>query len=213
MTQAAAAGTAIAAVDPTALLGDWRLTRRLADRRTGLSGVVRGQLTLRSEAGGHISWVEQGTLLWNGSRLPVSRSYRLLRAEEGWWLYFPDGRSFHAWTPGQWVHHPCREDSYRGLITITGPDRWRTIWEVDGPDKAQRIITWLSRSAAFREAVSVPPLEREGQRISDAGAEIKAAVSQGARAQAAGPRAAVRCASSSWPGPRVSPSGPRRGAP
>jgi hypothetical protein len=152
MTQAAAAGNTIAALDPTALLGDWRLTRRLADRRTGLSGVVRGQLTLRSEGGGHISWVEQGTLLWNGSRLAVSRSYRLLRAEDGWWLYFPDGRSFHAWTPGQWVHHPCREDSYRGLITITGPDRWRTLWEVDGPDKAQRIVTWLSRSAALGTA-------------------------------------------------------------
>ena len=157
MTQAAAAGNAVAAIDPTALLGDWRLTRRLADRRTGMSGVVRGRLTLRSEGGGHISWVEQGTLLWNGSRLSVSRSYRLLRAEEGWWVYFPDGRSFHAWTPGQWVYHPCREDSYRGLITITGPDRWRTRWEVDGPDKAQRIITWLSRSPVPRS-----PLESSG---------------------------------------------------
>ena len=157
MTQAAAAGNTIAAIDPTALLGDWRLTRRLADRRTGMSGVVRGRLTLRGEGGGHISWVEQGTLLWNGSRLSVSRSYRLLRAEEGWWVYFPDGRPFHAWTPGQWVHHPCREDSYRGLITITGPDRWRTRWEVDGPDKAQRIITWLSRSPVPRS-----PLESSG---------------------------------------------------
>jgi hypothetical protein len=62
MTQAAAAGNAVAAIDPTALLGDWRLTRRLADRRTGLSGVVRGRLTLRGEGGGHISWVEQGTV-------------------------------------------------------------------------------------------------------------------------------------------------------
>lgn len=149
MTQAPAAADTMAAIEPTALLGDWRLTRRLADRRTGLSGTVRGQLTLRSEGAGHMSWAEQGTLIWNGSRLSVSRSYRLLRAEEGWWLYFPDGRPFHAWTPGQWVHHPCREDSYRGLISITGPDRWRTLWAVDGPDKAQRIITWLSRSTAL----------------------------------------------------------------
>jgi hypothetical protein len=134
----------VAAIDPTALLGDWRLTRRLADLRAGLSGTVHGRLTLRTERG-EIAWIEQGILLWNGSRLSVSRSYRLLRAEHGWWLYFADGRPFHAWVPGQWVHHPCREDSYRGLITITGPDRWRTRWEVDGPDKAQLIITWLSR--------------------------------------------------------------------
>ena len=142
------AGDRIAAIDPTDLLGDWRLTRTLADRRTGLSGTVYGRLTLRCERD-QIAWVEQGTLLWNGSRLSVSRSYRLLRAEQGWWLYFPDGRPFHAWILGQWVHHPCREDSYRGLITITAPDQWRTLWEIDGPDKAQRIITWLSRSRAF----------------------------------------------------------------
>lgn len=138
------AGDNIAAIDPTVLLGDWRLARRLADHRTGLSGTVSGRLSLRSERG-QITWVEQGTLLWNGARLPVSRSYRMRRAGEGWWLYFSDGRPFHAWIPGQWVRHPCREDSYRGLITITGPDHWRTLWEVNGPDKAQRITTWLSR--------------------------------------------------------------------
>ena len=142
------AGNDSAAIDPTALLGDWRLTRELADRRTGRSGTVSGRLTLRSERG-QIAWAEQGTLLWNGSRLPVSRSYRLRRAGEGWWLYFADGRLFHPWIPGRWVHHPCREDSYRGLITITGPDQWRTRWEVDGPDKAQLIITQLSRSTAL----------------------------------------------------------------
>ena len=142
------AGNDIAAIDPTALLGDWRLTRELADRRTGRSGTVSGRLTLRSERG-QIVWAEQGTVLWNGSRLPVSRSYRLRRAGEGWWLYFADGRLFHPWIPGRWVHHPCREDSYRGLITITGPDQWRTRWEVDGPDKAQLIITQLSRSTAL----------------------------------------------------------------
>lgn len=145
MTRAAVAAATIAATDPAALLGDWRLTRTLSDQRAGLSGTMSGQLTLRSEGDGQIAWAEQGTLAWNGSRLPVSRSYRLQRAEEGWWLYFSDGRPFHPWTPGQWVHHPCREDSYRGLITITGPDRWRTRWEVDGPDKEQRIMTELSR--------------------------------------------------------------------
>jgi hypothetical protein len=133
-----------AAIGPAALLGDWRLERWLADRGTGRSGTVSGSLTLRAE-GDQIVWSEQGTLLWNGSRLPVSRSYRLLRAEDGWWLYFPDGRPFHPWTPGQWVRHPCREDSYRGLITITGPDQWRTRWDVEGPGKAQRIMTELFR--------------------------------------------------------------------
>jgi hypothetical protein len=131
-------------IDPTVLLGDWRLTRTLADRHMGLSGTVSGQLTLR-EKNDQITWVEQGTLLWNGSRLPVSRSYLLRRAEDGWWLYFSDGQPFHPWTPGQWVQHPCREDTYRGLITITGPEAWHTLWEVKGPEKNQQIATHLSR--------------------------------------------------------------------
>ena len=115
-----------AAIDPTALLGDWRLTRRLADRRTGRSGTVCGQLTLRSERG-QIAWVEQGTLLWNGSRLPVSRSYRLLRAGEGWWLYFADGRPFHRLDSGPMGAPPVprgflsRPDHHRRTRPVAHP--------------------------------------------------------------------------------------------
>jgi hypothetical protein len=144
-----------AAAGPDALLGNWRLTRTVADLRTGRSGTVSGQLRLRAE-GDRIGWDEQGTMVWNGSRLPVSRAYQLRRAGDGWWLHFPDGRPFHPWRPGQWVHHPCREDSYRGLITITGPDLWRTRWEVEGPDKAQQIMTWLSRPGPDQGFLATP---------------------------------------------------------
>ena len=121
--------------------------RPLADRRAGRSGTVRGQLTLRRE-GDEISGPSRAPYL---ERIPAGRIPLLLpgRAEDGWWLYFPDGRPFHAWAAGSVGAPPCREDSYRGLITITGPDQWGTQWEVDGPAKAQRIIAWLSRSAAL----------------------------------------------------------------
>ncbi len=112
-----------------------------------MSGTVDGRLTMRP-GDDDIVWAEQGTLVWNGSRLSVSRSYRLERTENGWWLHFLDGRPFHSWLPGEWVEHPCRRDAYRGLITITGPDQWGTVWEVQGPDKAQRIVTRFSRPTA-----------------------------------------------------------------
>jgi hypothetical protein len=138
-------GSVKEAVAPTALLGEWQLTRWVRDERAGLSGTASGRLTLRAEES-QIAWEEQGTLLWDGSRMPFSRSYRLWRTVDGWWVYFPDGRPFHLWSPGHRVHHPCAEDSYRGLITISGPDAWQTLWDVRGPATSQSIRTELSRA-------------------------------------------------------------------
>jgi hypothetical protein len=137
-------------VDPTALLGEWELTRELRDERAGLSGTAFGQLTLRTEDD-RIAWLEQGTLLWNGSRLPFSRSYWLRRGDDGWWVDFPDGRPFHPWRPGDWVEHPCGEDSYHGLFSVAGPDEWHTEWDVRGPTTTQRITTRLSRPPRLDE--------------------------------------------------------------
>jgi Family of unknown function (DUF6314) len=135
--------------EPTALLGEWQLTRSLRDELAGLSGTASGRLTLRAEDDG-IAWQEQGTLLWNGSQLPFSRSYRLRRTPTGWWLYFADGRPFHPWTPGHRVIHPCAEDEYHGLITVDGPDSWQTLWDVRGPATAQRIRTQFTRLTGHR---------------------------------------------------------------
>lgn len=140
-------GPAAVAVEPTALLGDWRLCRRLRDQRAGRFGIVEGSLTLRAE-GGLIAWHEEGTLRWNGSRTPISRDYQLRHTDEGWWMEFADGRAFHPWRPGHWVSHPCAADVYDGLVSITGPDSWRTLWDVRGPDKSQRIITRLTRTGS-----------------------------------------------------------------
>lgn len=148
------------AVEPTALLGEWQLTRWVRDERAGLSGTASGRLTLRVEDD-EVAWQEQGTLLWNGSQLPFSRSYRLRRTPEGWWLYFPDGRPFHPWTPGRPVVHPCAEDEYDGLITVDGPDSWQTLWDVRGPATAQHIRTQLTRlttrSSTYADVGCDPP--------------------------------------------------------
>jgi hypothetical protein len=137
-------GSVKEAVEPTALLGEWRLDRRVRDERAGLSGTALGLLTLRADDS-QLVWREQGTLQWNGSQLPFSRSYLVRRVEGDWWLLFADGRPFHPWRPGEWVHHPCSEDDYHGLISIDGPDDWHTVWDVRGPATTQHITTRLGR--------------------------------------------------------------------
>lgn len=129
---------------PSDLVGEWVLARRLADRRTGHHGTVRGRLLLHRH-GDRVDWAENGTLSWDGTTLAVSRHYVLRRDDEGWWVYFPHGGAFHPWRPGAWVEHPCRADRYRGLITVDDADHWRTLWEVAGPGKSQRIITRFAR--------------------------------------------------------------------
>jgi hypothetical protein len=133
-------------VEPTALLGQWRLTRQVSDELAGLSGTAAGELTLRAE-GDEIAWCERGVLRWNASELPFSRAYQLRRVDAEWWLFFSDGRPFHAWHPGHWVDHPCRADVYRGLVTIVAPGAWHTRWDLRGPAKQQRITTQFSRSS------------------------------------------------------------------
>jgi hypothetical protein len=137
----------VSGLEPTALLGRWQLTRQIVDEGAGLSGTASGELTMLDEDD-HLLWREQGTLLWNGLRLPFTRAYRLRRVDDRWWVYFEDGRPFHLWRPGNWVEHPCSEDVYRGLITIAGPDAWQTDWELRGPTKQQRITTQFSRPKA-----------------------------------------------------------------
>lgn len=135
------------------LVGRWSLARRVADRRTGQQGTVRGFLVIAADDDG-FRWDERGILSWAGVDHPVSRSYLLRQREDGWWVEFVDGREFHPWRPGAVVTHPCRADVYTGLVTVDG-DRMRTCWDVRGPGKEQRLVTRFYRSAAIDSGVSV----------------------------------------------------------
>lgn len=135
------------------LAGRWSLARRVADRRTGQQGTVRGSLVIAADDDG-LRWEERGTLTWAGADHPVRRVYLLRERGDGWWVEFEDGREFHPWRPGAVVSHPCRADVYSGLIDVDG-DRIRTCWDVRGPGKEQRLVTRLYRSAAIDSGVSV----------------------------------------------------------
>jgi hypothetical protein len=124
---------------PPDLLGRWRLHRRLVDRRLRRSGIVVGELSIVAD-GAEVGWREHGTLCWDGREVPVSRTLRFRQVDGDWHVHFADGRPFHPWRPGRVIEHPCRADVYRGLIDATR-DRLRTLWDVTGPEKDQRILT------------------------------------------------------------------------
>jgi hypothetical protein len=136
--------TSAAEPAPTVLLGGWRLQRRIRDRRHGVSGRVVGELVVRRD-GADLHWHERGTLHWDGATVPVWRDLRLRQDDAGWSVFFADGRPFHPWRPGAVVEHPCREDLYRGLITVSAA-MLRTLWDVTGPAKDLRILTRCLRA-------------------------------------------------------------------
>jgi hypothetical protein len=149
--------------DPTRLCGAWRLTRRVVDRASGVAGMVAGQLIIRP-VGRRLSWQESGLFSWRvGGRTAgvppsalrtVSISRQLFLAETGgsWGMTFSDGRPFHPWILDRAVVHPCAEDTYSGLIRVDeSGTRMRTLWDVIGPAKDQRLITSFSLIPAVHE--------------------------------------------------------------
>lgn len=142
--------------DPRTLLGRWALRRRVTDRTTGLVGTVRGTLQISAHAdsllweeAGRFDWMlpASGTSRWQPARsAQISRSLRLALADGQWWMQFADGRPFHPWRPGAVVEHPCAADLYRGIVAVDrGSTRMRTVWDVSGPTKDQRLVTRLTR--------------------------------------------------------------------
>jgi hypothetical protein len=140
-------------VDPRELVGRWGLRRRIVDRRVGVFGAVAGELVLSPDGDG-VRWDETGTLRWDGASYAVTRTYLLRPVGSGWEMRFADGRPFHPWRPGETVTHPCRADVYTGVVDV-GPTRIRTVWDVTGPAKDQRLVTRCYRSAAIDSGVSV----------------------------------------------------------
>ena len=136
-------------VEPTDLLGTWRLDRRIIDRDGPQRrfGRVQGTLTLTVRDDGVVDWREQGELAWNGQLLAVSRTLHVVRTGTGWTVHFDDGREFHPWRPGAPVVHPCRADTYCGLVSVD-PDRarLRVVWDVTGPAKDRRLFTRCTRT-------------------------------------------------------------------
>lgn len=131
-------------MDPTGLLGTWALARVIDDRRAGERREVTGSATLVAESPNRIRWSEQGTMIWPGHEVPVSRTLHVDREPDGDWVVrFEDGRMFHPWAVGVAVDHPCTPDHYHGLIEVTGDpaEAWTVTWDATGPEKDYRMVT------------------------------------------------------------------------
>jgi len=122
------------------------MARRVVDRSAGTYGTVTGTLRVTAEDEG-VRLAESGVLRWCDAEYPVTRVSRLRRLDGEWWMLFEDGRPFHPWRPGTSVVHPCGADTYDGLVVLDRDgSRLRTLWDVRGPAKDQRLITRFTRS-------------------------------------------------------------------
>lgn len=138
-------------VTPVQLLGRWLLARDVDDR-LGPPRTVTGTLGLTRVDDDRIAWHEAGTMTWQGQTAEVTRDLLLSRRDrDGWTVCFADGRDFHAWRPGERVHHPCGSDDYRGLVEVVVRDgvgavtEWTVRWDVLGPAKNYTMTTRLTR--------------------------------------------------------------------
>jgi hypothetical protein len=151
-----------AAVHPAlALIGRWRLTRRIEDFRAGGDAHFEGEALLAPDLGpgegaaeppspgaaaAHLLWAEHGILRIGGAETQARRSYLWrLGPPDIVDVSYEDRRFFHAFVMapggGADVRHDCPPDLYDGAYLFEGPDLWRLTWRVRGPRKDYRMTT------------------------------------------------------------------------
>lgn len=125
------------------LEGEWRLVRRIDDRRAGQPGRLTGEAVFSAD-GADLQYREEGRLVIGGPADPVHaglalQSYRYaFPAPQRAAAHFRDGRFFHDLdlTSGHWAcTHLCDPDRYEGEFAVLDADTWRVVWTVAGPRK------------------------------------------------------------------------------
>jgi|GEM_PF-204560 len=122
--------------------GDWRVTRRIADRAGGqclrFSGTARF-----AWQGAALAYAETGLLHLPGRPpMPAERRY-LWRAGAGRIIVdHADGRPFHAFDPAApEAGHLCPPDTYRVAYRFARWPCWSALWTVTGPRKDYRMLS------------------------------------------------------------------------
>ncbi|MFS0729049.1 DUF6314 family protein [Curtobacterium sp. 1P10AnD] len=132
-------------LQPTDLLGEWELRRRVVDRLAHVEGTVTGSTTLSLIGPDEVRWDESGTMTLDGRTVPVSRTLSVQRDDDGsWMVHFSDGRVFHPWVWGTSVEHACSPDDYTGVLDGDA-DRWTVRWDARGPAKDYTLASELRR--------------------------------------------------------------------
>ena len=151
-------------VDLGDFIGDWRLLRRIDDRRTGCRGRLAGRMTF-APAGGVLAVDEKGLLQMAGQGPFEARRRYLWRASgRRIAVLFEDGRPFHDFDPAALraeARHICGADEYRVRYDFARWPVWRALWEVRGPRKDYRLLSLLrpARACAVAGAGAEPPAD------------------------------------------------------
>lgn len=131
-------------LQPTDLLGEWELRRRVVDRLAHVEGTVTGSTTLSLIGPDEVRWDESGTMILDGRTVPVTRTLSVRRSDGTWVVHFSDGRVFHPWVWGTSVEHACAPDDYTGVLDGDA-DRWTVRWDARGPAKEYTLVSELRR--------------------------------------------------------------------
>ena len=127
--------------------GCWQLTRRIEDRRAGLTGQLTGTAVWRRDGNG-LRQEESGMLRYGtGAPMRAERVY-LWRAEGGGFaVFFEDGRPFHSWTPASpEARHHCAPDLYDVTYDLSRWPVFTQVWHVTGPRKDAIITSRYARA-------------------------------------------------------------------
>lgn len=128
-------------------IGAYDVSRVIEDARAGGESRFEGQAVISPDRDGAI-YRETGDLILNDQRFQADRSY-LWRAQGGRIeVLFEDGRPFHDFDPqigGQATEHLCGDDMYRGGYDFSQWSCWAVTWDVKGPRKDYRSVTWYVR--------------------------------------------------------------------
>lgn len=129
--------------------GRWRLAREIEDRQGARRGTLEGFATLQ-DTGGHLTYLEEGTLSFPGlPALSAERTYLWQRGEgTEIKVLFEDGRDFHSFSLGRTMPeaaHHCAPDMYHVTYDFSAWPRWTTTWRVQGPRKDYRMVSRYRR--------------------------------------------------------------------
>lgn len=120
--------------------GVWQLSRRIEDRRAGLTGWLEGEARFNAGQGGLVL-TETGCLRYgDGAPMLAERRYLWREQPGGIAVFFEDGRPFHRISAdAPEARHDCPPDLYHVRYDFsTWPDSWpdwRAVWQVTGPRK------------------------------------------------------------------------------
>jgi hypothetical protein len=139
------------------LRGSWVIDRDIVDSLCGAAGTFSGTAEFAHD-GEAFSWVEAGELQWatDSHRAPVRQraGRRLLVAVRPSVpcivdVAFDNGKFFHRAdlsSGSDAFVHGCSPDTYAGTWTVDSADRFRLMWDVDGPAKQITIRSTYSRA-------------------------------------------------------------------